>query len=129
MSEIIPRGPDSMECRETLELAISQFGIRGLSLQLGRSERQIGRWRSGESPCPPMLDAALREVMGARKSEAPVGDFTFIGLFAGIGGIRLGFEKAGGRCVFTSEWNEFSKQTYHNHFRDEHPIAGDITKV
>lgn len=118
-----------MECRETLELAIGQFGIRGLSQQLGRSERQIGRWRSGESPCPPMLDAALRELIGPRKSEAPAGDFTFIDLFAGIGGIRLGFEAAGGRCVFTSEWNEFSQQTYQHHFRDAHPITGDITKV
>lgn len=118
-----------MDCTEILELAISQFGIRGLSQQLGRSERQIGRWRSGETPCPPMLDAALREAMGTRKKEPSAADFTFIDLFAGIGGIRLGFEAAGGRCVFTSEWNEFSQQTYRHHFRDAHPIAGDITKV
>lgn len=118
-----------MECRETLELAIGRFGIRGLSQHLGRSERQIGRWRNGESPCPPMLDARLRELMGPRVSGVPSGDFTFIDLFAGIGGIRLGFERAGGRCVFTSEWNEWSQQTYQNHFRDDHPIAGDITKV
>ncbi len=129
MSEIIPRDTDVMECRETLDRAIGQFGIRVLAQQLGRSERQIVRWRSGETPCPPMLQAALREVMGPRKSEAPAGDFTFVDLFAGIGGIRLGFEAAGGRCVFTSEWNQFSQQTYQNHFRDTHPIAGDITKV
>jgi len=76
-----------------------------------------------------MLDAALRDVMGPRKSHSPAGDFTFIDLFAGIGGIRLGFEAAGGSCVFTSEWNQFSQQTYQNHFRDSHPITGDITKV
>lgn len=118
-----------MECRETLDLAVARFGIRGLSQHLGRSERQIGRWRSGESPCPPMLPAALRELMGPRKSESSAGGLTFIDLFAGIGGIRLGFEAAGGRCVFTSEWNEFSRQTYQGHFRDSHVIAGDITKV
>lgn len=55
--------------------------------------------------------------------------FTFADLFAGIGGIRLGFERAGGRCVFTSEWNEWSKKTYINHFGEDHPFEGDITKV
>lgn len=55
--------------------------------------------------------------------------FTFIDLFAGIGGIRLGFESAGGRCVFTSEWNEWSKKTYLNHFGSDHRFEGDITAV
>ena len=52
--------------------------------------------------------------------------FTFIDLFAGIGGMRLAFESAGGRCVFSSEWNKFSQQTYKANFGDE-PF-GDITK-
>ncbi|MCQ3949069.1 MAG: DNA (cytosine-5-)-methyltransferase [Planctomycetes bacterium] len=55
--------------------------------------------------------------------------FTFVDLFAGIGGMRLGFEAAGGRCVFTSEWNEFAQTTYRANFPDGHGIAGDITKV
>ncbi|CUH68964.1 DNA-cytosine methyltransferase [Thalassovita autumnalis] len=55
--------------------------------------------------------------------------FTFIDLFAGIGGLRIGFEAAGGTCVFTSEWNKFSKETYRANFEDEHEIKGDITKV
>jgi DNA (cytosine-5)-methyltransferase 1 len=51
-------------------------------------------------------------------------------LFAGIGGLRRGFERIGGRCVFTSEWNTFSQQTYRANFPgDNHPIAGDITEV
>ncbi len=56
-------------------------------------------------------------------------DFTFIDLFAGIGGIRTGFESAGGKCIFTSEWNEYSQQTYRANFPDNHEIVGDITKV
>lgn len=56
-------------------------------------------------------------------------DFTFIDLFAGIGGIRRGFESAGGRCVFTSEWDRFAQMTYAANFDDEHPIAGDITAI
>jgi len=52
--------------------------------------------------------------------------FTFIDLFAGIGGMRLGFESAGGRCVFTSEWNPFAQKTYAANFTSHHAIAGDI---
>lgn len=53
-------------------------------------------------------------------------DFTFIDLFAGIGGIRLGFESIGGRCVFTSEWNEWSKKTYKANFGEGEMFVGDI---
>ncbi len=53
--------------------------------------------------------------------------FTFIDLFAGIGGIRLGFESVGGRCVFSSEFDEDACKTYEANF-GEHP-SGDITKI
>ena len=53
--------------------------------------------------------------------------FTFIDLFAGIGGIRLGFEAAGGKCVFSSEFDEDACTTYKANF-GEHPF-GDITKI
>ncbi|MCL2629703.1 MAG: DNA cytosine methyltransferase [Alphaproteobacteria bacterium] len=53
--------------------------------------------------------------------------FTFIDLFAGIGGIRLGMEAAGGHCVFSSDFNKHAQETYFNNF-NEMP-AGDITKI
>ena len=53
--------------------------------------------------------------------------FKFIDLFAGIGGIRLAFEKAGGTCVFTSEWDSFAQVTYESNFGDK--PHGDITKI
>jgi DNA (cytosine-5)-methyltransferase 1 len=53
--------------------------------------------------------------------------FKFIDLFAGIGGFRLAFQSLGGKCVFTSEWNKFSKKTYEANF-GEVPF-GDITKI
>jgi DNA (cytosine-5)-methyltransferase 1 len=53
--------------------------------------------------------------------------FTFIDLFAGIGGMRIAFEKVGGECVFSSEWDKFAQQTYAANF-GEIP-HGDITKV
>jgi DNA (cytosine-5)-methyltransferase 1 len=52
--------------------------------------------------------------------------FTFIDLFAGIGGMRSGFETYGGQCVFTSEWNEWAQKTYAANFEIEHPFIGDI---
>ncbi|MDH5763626.1 MAG: DNA (cytosine-5-)-methyltransferase [Nitrospinota bacterium] len=54
------------------------------------------------------------------------GKFKFIDLFAGIGGIRLAFEKLGGHCVFSSEWDRWCKDTYFENF-GEVPY-GDITK-
>ncbi len=54
-------------------------------------------------------------------------NFSFIDLFAGIGGIRLGFESAGGHCVFSSEFDENACKTYEANF-GEHP-SGDITKI
>ena len=54
-------------------------------------------------------------------------NFTFIDLFAGIGGIRLAFESVGGRCVFSSEIDAAACDTYEKNF-GERP-AGDITKI
>jgi DNA (cytosine-5)-methyltransferase 1 len=56
--------------------------------------------------------------------------FTFIDLFAGIGGIRKGFEHIGGKCVFTSEWDKYARITYAaNHGENEEDIAGDIWSI
>lgn len=55
------------------------------------------------------------------------GKFTFIDLFAGIGGMRLGFESAGGSCIYSNEWDKYSQRTYLANF-GEIP-EGDITKV
>lgn len=54
-------------------------------------------------------------------------EFTFVDLFAGIGGLRLAMESAGARCVYSSEWNKFCQQTYEANF-GEVP-KGDITQI
>lgn len=54
-------------------------------------------------------------------------DFTFIDLFAGIGGFRIAFQNAGGKCVFTSEWDKHAKETYEANF-GEYPY-GDIREI
>ncbi len=53
--------------------------------------------------------------------------FKFIDLFAGIGGMRLAYQKIGGKCVFSSEYNKFAKVTYEANF-GEVPF-GDITRI
>jgi len=106
---------------------------------LDKNIRTIRRWeQSGE--VPKMATVALSELLkGRQQFTEQVGEdrasygsrqgFRFIDLFAGIGGTRLAFERAGGKCVFTSEWDKFSCQTYRANHRDDHEIRGDITKV
>ena len=97
--------------------------------QLGYSERQIFRMESGEiKPRKAVLDS-LRAMSGLREADDRFTTFTFIDLFAGIGGLRAAFDAAGGRCVFTSEWDRFAQQTYEANYRDNRPIEGDITKI
>jgi len=55
------------------------------------------------------------------------GNFRFIDLFAGVGGIRYPFQKMGGECVFSSEWNKHAKKTYFANY-GKYP-KGDITKI
>lgn len=75
---------------------------------------------------PPAIERLLADlVLGKRPGPD---DFTFIDLFAGIGGMRLGFEGAGGKCVFTSEWDANAQATYRANFGDEE-IHGDIRSI
>lgn len=76
-------------------------------------------WLSGRAKA---LDA-LRGAVGDDSTAPP---FRFIDLFAGIGGLRKGFDHIGGRCVFTSEWDLKSNETYRSNFPDNHQIEGDI---
>ena len=113
-----------------LRQALERFSRKELALHLNRAPKTIARWEKGETPFPSIVEPALRELLQAGKPTANDNSaFTFSDLFAGIGGIRQGFESLGGRCVFTSEWNEWSKKTYCENYRDGHEINGDITKI
>lgn len=74
-------------------------------------------------------DAVACYITDMRKKYRELNDrqFTFIDLFAGIGGMRLAFDRAGGRCVYSSEWNKYSQQTYFANFGEQ--PEGDITQV
>ena len=75
------------------------------------------------------LSVAIRQMLVKAKEEPSQNrnGYTFIDLFAGIGGMRLAFESAGGRCVYSNEWNKYSQQTYYANFGVQ--PDGDITKV
>lgn len=53
--------------------------------------------------------------------------YTFIDLFAGIGGMHIAYDSAGARCVYSNEWNKYSQQTYYANFGIQ--PDGDITKI
>ena len=67
-----------------------------------------------------------RETRSAGKADAA---FRFVDLFAGIGGLRRGFEPLGGKCVLTSEWNRYARTTYEANYDCDHKLVGDITRV
>ena len=74
------------------------------------------------------LNAILEKISNFNLSSAGEGTkFSFIDLFAGIGGMRIAFETVGGHCVYSNEWNKYSQKTYFANF-GEIP-EGDITKV
>ncbi len=119
------------------DLSFSELRQRaGLSVEdaadeLGYSVSQIYRWERGEcAPKAPVYRtlAVLAQFATERPSIETGQDFgfRFIDLFAGIGGLRIGFQGIGGHCVFTSEWDKYSQETYRRNFRDNHPVHGDI---
>jgi DNA (cytosine-5)-methyltransferase 1 len=114
---------------ELLKLARTRFTQREIAETVGKDIKTVRRWEKGDTPCPVMLVPALKELLRGPERAANEGketQFRLIDLFAGIGGIRMGFEKHGGECVFTSEWNEFSKKTYIENYGNEHEFVGDI---
>ncbi|NBO21364.1 MAG: DNA (cytosine-5-)-methyltransferase, partial [Rhodobacteraceae bacterium] len=97
---------------------------------LGYSEGHIYRFKRGEeAPRDSVLELLRMKIAARNHQTADAASFRFIDLFAGIGGLRRGMESAGGRCVFTSEWNRYAQQTYLANFPDNRPIAGDIREV
>ena len=103
------------------------------ALGLGKSgDRTLRRWENGETT-PSLLEYnavmafATNTPYIFKSSDKRKKLFKFIDLFAGIGGIRIPFQELGGKCVFSSEWDNFAQKTYRVNF-GEIP-SGDITKI
>lgn len=115
------------EKRKNLGLTYKDFGD---AIGLGTNgDTMIRQWEKGESlPTNSLLNSVLNFAMTTPFDQSNgVSLFTYIDLFAGIGGIRLPFQELGGKCVFTSEWDKFAQKTYRINF-GEIP-DGDITKI
>lgn len=95
----------------------------------GKTRRTVYRWENGQSKPEKLAVEKLENAVSEARANYETRRFTFIDLFAGIGGLRRGFEPLGGKCVFTSEWNPYSQMTYSANYKVEGEIAGDITKI
>ena len=95
-------------------------------------QNDIEQFASGNSFSEKCIDLINAQV--ARRKRAQDRTVKFIDLFAGLGGIRLGFENAFREkgcdpvCVFSSEIKDYAIKAYKNYFNDEE-VAGDITKI
>lgn len=120
---------DKSEFSELMDRA--GLGIAETADLLGVHDRTVRRYRNGEARRIDRLKIEkLRDIANVRCRNRQDGGFRFIDLFAGIGGLRRPFEEIGGRCVFTSEWDRFCKETYTSNFPEpadsDHEYAGDI---
>ncbi|MGH8273654.1 MAG: DNA (cytosine-5-)-methyltransferase [Gammaproteobacteria bacterium] len=118
--------------RHLLASLRSRYNQRELATELSVDVRTLRRWESGESAPPPYLVDAIRQRLLPLDDtpEPKATRFTFIDLFAGIGGIRRGFDAHGGRCVFTCEWDKWAQKTYLANFPDAtDSFAGDIKAI
>lgn len=107
------------------------ISVEDAASELGYSASTVYRWERGEIE-PRVSVIRAMQTLVSFSSDAVVNlqsgalSFRFIDLFAGIGGLRIGFQGIGGHCVFTSEWDADAQKTYATNFRDNHPLAGDI---
>lgn len=113
-----------------IQKAVNVLGFDQVAEDMGKSQRQIRRWLAGESSIS-KSDCKIMEQLYLHlyKAAPQKTDFTFIDLFAGIGGLRKGFEANGGNCTFTCEWDEYAQKTYRANFAVEHDLAGDINDI
>lgn len=127
MTTVLHTGPDIDLATHYLARALQHHSQVDVAKHLGVTARTVRHWIANQS-VPQSYVFGLQRLLPLE--FAPEGDapFTFIDLFAGIGGIRMAFENHGGRCVFTSEWDSYAQKTYVENYPNGHTINGDITK-
>ncbi|MCE7660959.1 DNA cytosine methyltransferase, partial [Vibrio fluvialis] len=125
------------ESHKLLKLLVEIYDQKNLAIQLNKmggdiatvTRERLNKWKASPDSFPIVFNeraiAHIRETLLPRKPahwDNP--EFKFIDLFAGIGGIRKGFEEIGGKCVFTSEWDANARRTYlANHYVGDEELA------
>jgi len=120
-----------------LEIYDQKFVAAYLSDMVGSTvcRETINRWVRGGLGATKLTHAeftALRGLLPQTKAANDPAKFTFIDIFAGIGGLRRAFEAVGGECVLTSEWNKFAVKTYKANYADDparHKFNSDIREL
>jgi DNA (cytosine-5)-methyltransferase 1 len=118
--------------RTALKQASSRFSRAELARELDVSTKTLDRWERGRISSPRLVYRAIADLLrepAKYQLRETLPEFTFIDLFAGVGGTRIGFERAGGECIFTSEYDRHCVDTYRANFRPDHEIVGDIRNV
>lgn len=132
-TEITPdEGKEHPSAAQNLMVMRSQKTQKEVARTFGVHTRTVRRWESGKHAPRQHSAHALQanlDLPPQKPNSKKKAAFTFIDLFAGIGGIRQAFEGVGGECVFTSEWDSFAQTTYATNFANTHQLAGDITQI
>ena len=120
---------DDSPAMRYLAAARAKYTQQELAHHLNFNVRQLRRWEKREIEPPAYIAEELQRFLDFSGKSEKKGAFTFADLFAGIGGIRIAFEKIGGECVFTSEWDAYAQKTYAENFPVSHEMNGDITQI
>ncbi|KHT60915.1 cytosine methyltransferase [Photobacterium gaetbulicola] len=131
------------ETNKLLKLLIEVYDQKNLAIQLAKlaelkdgaelktlriDRTELNRWTKAPEKNTIIIDENARnfirkQLLPSKPAHWDNPEFAFIDLFAGIGGLRKGFEDIGGKCVFTSEWEQRARRTYlANHYVDEHEL-------
>lgn len=128
MVTVLHTVPDRSTATNYLSTALKTHKQAEIARYLGVDARTVRRWVVEQS-VPAHYAFGLQRLLPLELPLADDAPFTFIDLFAGIGGIRMAFEGLGGQCVFTSEWDSYAQKTYADNYPGGHQINGDITQV
>lgn len=118
---------------ELLNKVASIFSQQAIAVEINHPREVINRWLKERTKQPDQdwltyaERVSLENMLPSPSHEDH--EFTFIDLFAGIGGIRYGFEEAGGKCVFTSEYDKYAVKTYLANYHCDHDVHGDIREI
>lgn len=118
---------------ELLTKVASIYSQQAIADEIAHPREVVNRWLKERSRQPEQDWLTYAERIKLEdllpKPVSHKEEFTFIDLFAGIGGIRYGFEQAGGKCVFTSEYDKYAVKTYLANYHCDHDVQGDIREI
>jgi DNA (cytosine-5)-methyltransferase 1 len=114
------------EITTLLQEAHAKYGTADLASKLSISPSTYRRWMRGEGRPDQKSTKYIYQLLMPFRS-IPQAEFRFVDLFCGIGGFRLAFDRAGGKCVFSCDWDVHARKTYAENFGEE--PYGDIHKI